>query len=180
MNGLEGLKKGDRVTIIHHHRFGDVFITGSFEVDHVTPTLVVGKDTPCGTGDPIPGTRVRIETGKVVGDNNFSGTNYYASTHPHVAAVRQAAKDREALAKLKAAITKAVAESHDIPTLLKAVNAALPHPPRTTLPSEDHGHSGHPLAPVQPLDEDARYDALANRYESERDPEKGWPACGQG
>ena len=132
MNGLENLKKGDKVTIIHQHRFGDICIQGGFEVNHITATLVVGKPTPCGIGDPIPGTRVKIATGKAVGDDRFSRTHYYASNDPYVAAVRKAQEDTKELAELKAKIEQAVKSSTSIPALLRAVNAALPHPGSAT------------------------------------------------
>ena len=54
MNGLENLKKGDKVTIIHQHRFGDICIQGGFEVNHITATLVVGKPTPLRYRRPYP------------------------------------------------------------------------------------------------------------------------------
>jgi len=119
MNGLEGLKKGDDVVLIH--RGWGSTVNGGFRVGHVTPTLIVSE--PFGSKDDV--IRVRIATGKRVGDDRFSGTSYYASTDPYVAAVRKAKAETVELQALKDKFTQAISGCHDKPSLLATIKEIL-------------------------------------------------------
>ena len=83
MNGLENVKEGDKVVAVTS-RF-HTFISGSFIVDRVTPTLVISQKYGI-YGDQ---TKVKIATATEVGAERFAATSYYADTDPLVAAIRE-------------------------------------------------------------------------------------------